>query len=78
MLTQGRWAAFRNAFPAIMIGETDVPAGRWTEIVGNRESFAYEIGRALAITPPRTGPLGIVTLDPHIAGMVNQLVRFTE
>lgn len=78
MLTEGRWRALRNAFPQIEAGEADVAAARWSDIVGNRESFAYEIGRALAVTPPRTVPPGIIMLDPHIMGMIGQLVRFTD
>jgi hypothetical protein len=78
MLTEGRWRALRKAFPQIQTGEADVTAGRWSDVVGNRESFAYEIGRAVAVEPPRTIPPGIIVLNQHIMGMIVQLVRFTE
>jgi len=77
-MTEGQLRIFRQIFPDVDRGEADYRSGRWSEIVGWRESFAYELGRRFAAEPPRIIPPGIVALTHEQQQMIDQLVRFIE
>jgi hypothetical protein len=62
----------RAKFPEIAMGESDARRGVWRDIVGNDRSFAYEIGRMLAME--RCHELGgQLYAPPYVERAINQL-----
>lgn len=69
----------RRLYPSISQGECDFRAGVWSDIPGSQESFAYELGRALARDPPAKSSLpGLLLIDSDVSQMITQLVRYVE
>jgi hypothetical protein len=64
----------RVRFPEVDMGAADARAGKWREVPGDYESMAYEIGRMIAKSPPRSTSLGLLQFDPFTERAIRQLV----
>jgi len=77
MMTESSLALLRAKYPEIALGESDATAGRWSEVEGVAQSFAYEVGRIFARDPPKPSTLGgFVTLSGEAQGAINELMAF--
>lgn len=72
MMTQSAFALLRMQYPEINLGEIDAKIGKWRDVIGNNNSFAYEIGRMLVAEPPQVNG-GIITFAPDIARAIREL-----
>lgn len=56
--------------PQIQAGMADAAAGKWTDVWGELDSYAYEIGRKLTASPPKPSIAGFLSLDNEIERML--------
>jgi hypothetical protein len=74
MIPESRLNLLIKTYPEIEQGRADAASGKWTDIIGHNQSFAYEIGRMLAVSPPEPSQFGgFVYLAPEIEKAIAEL-----